>query len=185
MKKSYSQFNLTYFDLFILDFGFRSFFFLSFISVFRWLPQVFFHFLLYIIIFDIILIKLIKMKNLNLLLILALVFSATAVTQQSLSISLGNRITISQGSAYKLSCSNSYGQVIYNIEGLPEGARLDGDSIILGNQARSGNFVLRVKAVDAAGNSGSQIITLSTVVVDAEEQLLEEVGRDVSNAVRV
>ncbi len=59
------------------------------------------------------------------------------------------------------------------------------DSIILSNSARSGNFVLRVKAVDAAGNSRSQIITLSTVIIDAEEQLLETVGREVSNAVRV
>lgn len=126
------------------------------------------------------------MKNLNLLFIILLItLSSSESISESLKITLGSRVTVSSGYAYKLSCSNARGSVVYHVEGLPDGARLDGDLIILSPTAKSGNFVLRVRAVDSFGVDGSQIITLSTVQINAEERLLETVGQQVSDAVNV
>ena len=63
--------------------------------------------------------------------------------------------------------------------------RLEGSRIIVGPSAQSGNYVLRVKAVDALGRTGEQVITLSTDVPDAEESIIEAVGREVSEAIKV
>ena len=61
------------------------------------------------------------MKNLNLLFIILLItLSSSESISESLKITLGSRVTVSSGYAYKLSCSNARGPVVYHVEGLPE-----------------------------------------------------------------
>ena len=124
------------------------------------------------------------MKNLNLLLLFLSV--SLAFSQQTyLPISLGPRTITSEGSVYTLICKDAEGQVIYHAEGLPDGVRLEGSRIIVGPSANAGNYVLRVKAVDALGRTGEQVITLSTDVVEAEETVIEAAGREISEAIKV
>ena len=42
-----------------------------------------------------------------------------------------------------------------------------------------------MKAVDALGRTGEQVITLSTDVVEAEETVIEAAGREISEAIKV
>lgn len=66
------------------------------------------------------------------------------------------------------------GDIIYNVEGLPEGAFLQGDNIFVKDSANSGNFVLRIKAIDSENSIANQIITLIINNDDAEAQIVSD-----------
>ena len=115
------------------------------------------------------------MKNL-LLVFLLLTLLVESEPKDPLNIKLGHQLSVSDGYAYELICDNAVGDVIYNIEGLPDGAILRDNLIVFDNGARRGNYVLKVNAIDGAGNTVEQVITLSNVAIDAEESILTTVG---------
>lgn len=113
----------------------------------------------------------------NLLLVFLLLGSMIVVdSKDALNVRLGHRISVSDGYAYELLCDHAYGDVVYNIDGLPAGAVLRDGLIVFDSNAKQGNYVLKVNAIDGSGNTAEQVITLSNTQVDAEETILTRVG---------
>lgn len=75
------------------------------------------------------------------------------MTGNLLNIKVGDRVTINNQSTYNLSCEGASGAVKFYVEGTPYGVSLSGSSIIISNFAQSGNYSLRIKAVDELGQS--------------------------------
>ena len=115
------------------------------------------------------------MKN---LLFVFLLFGTLVVVDSdaALNVKLGHRISVSDGYAYELICDNAVGDVVYNIDGLPAGAILRDGLIVFDSDAKTGNYVLKVNAIDGSGNTAEQVITLSNTQIDAEETILTRVG---------
>ena len=54
---------------------------------------------------------------------------------------------------------------------MPDGAVLDGNKIILSKSTKSGSYILRIRVVDAVGQSAEQIITLSLGATSVESEV--------------
>ena len=115
--------------------------------------------------------------------ILLFVILSAVLASEKLRINLSQRIILSEGYGYELFCDNARGNVIYHVDGLPKGTKLEGNLIIVNPDAKGGNFVLRIKAVDDAGSIAEQIITLATTSINVEEQTIEEAGKAVAEGV--
>ena len=86
-----------------------------------------------------------------------------------------------KGSLYHISCQGAKGEVIYHVDGLPSGAELEGDSILVKSSAKSGNFILRIKAIFSDGETAEQIITLSISNGDSEQNIIDNANNDVNS----
>lgn len=89
-----------------------------------------------------------------------------------LNIKVGDRVTINNQSTYNLSCEGATGAVKFYVEGTPSGVSLSGSSIIISNFAQSGNYSLRIKAVDEIGQSAERQITLSIIQNNGQATLV-------------
>lgn len=90
-------------------------------------------------------------------------FLGLALSGNLLNIKVGDRVTINNQSTYNLSCEGATGAVKFYVEGTPYGVSLSGASIVISSYAQSGNYTLRIKAVDELGQSAERVVTLSIV----------------------
>ena len=66
----------------------------------------------------------------------------------SLHIDVGTKFTVSADNNYEFSCDNARGEVTYHVDGLPEGAKLEGGKLFIGNNVKAGNYIIRIRASD-------------------------------------
>lgn len=62
---------------------------------------------------------------------------------------------------YKLDCKGVKGSVHYSAEGLPQGAKLKNDRIIVGVNTKSGDYNIKITAVDTV----TGLITTTTMAL--------------------
>ena len=63
--------------------------------------------------------------------------------------------------SYQLQCDNAQGQVIYQVQNLPSGVVLNGNTIkITSQQAVNGYYPVRVRARDAAGQQDERVVVI-------------------------
>lgn len=91
-------------------------------------------------------------------LLLAAVFAAT---QPQMSINVGSAYKSGTQDVYPLSCSGATGAVTFTVSGLPQGAKIVNNQLVVTAESKSGNYVLTIRAVDQAGNVAENIVNLS------------------------
>ena len=101
------------------------------------------------------------MSKLILFVLIAMLGVASHIKEHSgININIGTRFSVSQAGSYKLECSGAQGHVTYRVDGLPDCARLEGDAIYADADCPTGNYILRIRAVDESGAAAETILTL-------------------------
>ena len=60
--------------------------------------------------------------------------------------------------------SGANGNVKFNVDGLPNGVYLNGDTIVVSQNADSGNHIIKATATDSLGRVAERIVNLGIVV---------------------
>ena len=107
------------------------------------------------------------MRKLIVFVLIAMLGIASHINSHSgLNIDVGTRFSVSQAGSHQLSCSGAQGHVTYTVSGLPDCVRFEGDTIYATNNCPTGNYILRIRAVDESGAVAETILTL--VITEGE-----------------
>lgn len=79
-----------------------------------------------------------------------LLVAAMAGGREPLSLTLG-RSSYGSNDAYTILCAGGTGPWTYKVDGLPSGAYLNGDRIVISSSTVSGTYQLRITATDSLG----------------------------------
>ena len=82
--------------------------------------------------------------------VVLLVASALAGGSEPLSLTLG-RTSYGNNEAYTILCAGGAGPWTYRVDGLPSGAYLQGDKIVISSSTVLGTYQLRITATDSTG----------------------------------
>ena len=78
---------------------------------------------------------------------IAFILFISVIAANSMEISLRQTSSgIGNADAYVLACSEAFGQVRYQVEGFPEGIRLEGSTILVSRTVKNGNYMIKVTA---------------------------------------
>lgn len=82
---------------------------------------------------------------------------------QDLKLNVAQLHSVGNGAlGYQLACEGAVGRVDYHAEGLPYGAKIDGDKIIIGANTQAGTYYVRITGEDlSTGLVAEKIINLS------------------------
>lgn len=97
------------------------------------------------------------------IIVLALTAATLAADYDPMTINIGQTYAPNGHDAYSLECTGAVGRVTYQVQGLPTGAQFNNNVITLTAATPAGDYVLRIRATDQAGNYAERIVNLSVI----------------------
>ena len=99
----------------------------------------------------------------SLVIVCLLVSLTLGSTNPKISINVDTSFISGDQNAYALNCKGAVGQINYQVDGLPTGAYLQANLIILSPSTAAANYVVRIRATDETGNYAERLINLTVI----------------------
>lgn len=104
-----------------------------------------------------------------------LIAAAMAGGREPLTLTLG-RSSYGSNDAYTILCAGGSGPWTYRVDGLPSGAYLNGDKIVISSSTVSGTYQLTITATDSTGATVQRSVTLNVVVSGSSSTTIGSTG---------